>query len=268
MREIVNIVLYNYPLSPCGEKVRFALAEKGIAYEYRHVDLGAKENLTADFLAMSPRGYVPVLEVDGTPFIESTVINELIDEIIPEPPLKPAAHGDRARMRLWTKLVDERLHPAWPGIAWPILVRPAWQAKSPEIVEDMLARLLDPARRERQRRMFREGVDAPGAIESVAIFTEVCDQMDERLRGSPWLAGDTYSLADIALLPYCFAIDAFGMRALFEKGRPALAEWYRRCDARPAYGGGIRGMFDAARLGEVERLGREAWASIARRLDT
>ena len=264
----MDILLYNYPLSPCGEKVRLALAEKGLAHEVCNIDLGAKENLTPKFLAMSPKGYVPVLVVDGAAFIESTVINELIDEISPQPPLKPRAFVDRARMRLWTKLVDEVLHPAWPGIAWPILVRPAWQAKPPGVVEDMLARLLDPARRERQRRMYREGVDAPGAIESVAIFTNVCDQMDACLRASPWLAGDAYSLADIALLPYCFAIDAFGMRALFENGRPALTDWYRRCDARPAYGDGIRSMFDPTRLNEVEHLGREAWVSIARRLRT
>ena len=155
----MSLRLYNYPLSPCGEKVRFALAEKGIAYEYRNVDLGAKENLTPRFLALSPNGYVPVLEVDGTPFVESTVINELIDENWPLPPLKPERPGDRAEMRLWTKLVDERLQPAWPGIAWPILVRPAWQAKSPQMVEDMLAKLPDPARRERQRRMYQEGID-------------------------------------------------------------------------------------------------------------
>ena len=246
--------------------MRFALAEKGIDYEYRHIDLGAKENLTPEFLALSPRGYVPVLEIDGTPFIESTVINEVLDEIRPQPTLKPENLRDRAAMRLWTKLVDERLHPAWPGIAWPILVRPAWQAKSPAMVEDMLSKLLDPARRDRQRRMYHEGVDALGAIDSVAVFTEVCDRMDERLCRSPWLAGDTYSLADIALLPYCFAIDAFGMRALFENARPALADWYRRCNARPAYGGGIRSMFAPARLGEVEQLGRDAWASISRRL--
>ena len=261
----MNILLYNYPLSPCGEKVRFALAEKGIAHQVRNVDLGAKENLTPEFLALSPKGYVPVLVLDGMPFIESTVINELIDEVRAEPPLKPAALRDRAEMRLWTKLVDERLHPAWPGIAWPILVRPAWQRKPPASVEDMLAKLLDPLRRDRQRCMYHEGVDAPGAIESVAVFTDVCDQMDQRLGSSPWLAGDTYSLADIALLPYCFAIDAFGMRALFENGRPSLADWYRRCDSRPAYGGAIRSMFDAARLAEVEHLGREAWASISRR---
>ena len=92
----MNILLYNYPLSPCGEKVRLALAEKGLAHEIRNVDLGAKENLTAEFLTMSPKGYVPVLVVDGATFIESTVINELIDEISPQPPLKPTAFGDRA----------------------------------------------------------------------------------------------------------------------------------------------------------------------------
>ena len=264
----MSVKLYNYPLSPCGEKVRFALAEKKVAYTYRAIDLGAKQNLTPEFLAMSPRGYVPVLVVDGVPIIESTVINEFIDEVWPEPALKPAAAGDRAAMRLWTKLVDERLHPAWPGMAWPILVRPAWQARTPEEVEEMLGKLLDPARRERQRHMYHDGVDSAGAIESVGVFTEVCDQMERRLRKVPWLAGDSCSLADIALLPYCFAIDAFGMRALFETGRPALAGWYRRCNARPAWGGDLRSLFEPARLAEVERLGRDAWSRISRRIGT
>ena len=44
--------------------------------------------------------------------VESTVINEYIDETFPDVALKPKSAVERAEMRLWTKAVDENLHPA------------------------------------------------------------------------------------------------------------------------------------------------------------
>jgi len=55
---------------------------------------------------------VPTLVHDGRVIVESTVINEYLDEVFPEVSLKPNDPQARATMRVWTKAVDEVLHPA------------------------------------------------------------------------------------------------------------------------------------------------------------
>ena len=50
--------------------------------------------------------------------VELTVINEYLDDVVSQPPLKPQSPGERAEMRLWTKAVDEDLHPACAEITF------------------------------------------------------------------------------------------------------------------------------------------------------
>ena len=249
----MTIQVFNYPLSPCGEKVRFALAEKGLPFVDRHVDLGSKENLRPDFLRLNPRGLVPVL-LDGDIVVsDSTVILEYIEDRWPTRPLRPENPLERAKMRRWTKHVDEVLHPAWPGIAWPILVRPKWQAKSPKEIEAMLGALLDDKRRERQRQLFEFGLKSPEFQRSMKTFLDTCEEMEADLSSSSWLAGSTYSLADIALLPYFVAMEVFGMETTF---RPfeGVCRWYRAACSRPSFGGHPRTMLPPERLREIRRL--------------
>lgn len=257
-----DITLYNYPLSPCGEKVRFALMEKGLPFRLVDIDLSRKANLAPDYLRLNPKGFVPTLVVGTDVLNESTVINEYLDEVFPDVPLKAATPGARAEMRLWTKLVDETVHPAWPAIAWPILVRPSWLEQPAETVAAMLDKLPDPARRERQRRMLRDGVASPDSRAALSMVEGLCDRMAEALADRPWLTGDRFTLADLALLPYFFALDAFGMRAVFDRRQSLVRDWYDRAAARPAYRPGLRSHFAADRLATVARLGAEAWAII------
>jgi len=249
----MTIQVLNYPLSPCGEKVRFALAEKGLAFVDRHVDLGSKENLRPEFLRLNPQGLVPVL-LDGDIVVsDSTVILEYIEDRWPAPPLRPQSPLERARMRRWTKHVDEVLHPAWPGIAWPILVRPKWLAKPPEEVEAMLTALPDERRRERQRQLFEHGLSSPEFQRAMKTFEDTCADMEAELSGSSWLAGSSYSLADIALLPYFVAMEVFGIESAFEPFE-GVCRWYRAACSRPCFGGHPRNMLPRQRLQEIHRL--------------
>jgi len=247
----MTIEVLNYPLSPCGEKVRFALAEKGLPFVDRHVDLGSKENLGSDFLRLNPKGLVPVL-LDGDIVVsDSTVILEYIEDRWPDRPLRPATPLERARMRRWTKHVDEVLHPAWPGIAWPILVRPKWQMKSSQEVEAMLAALLDDKRRERQRRLFEQGLDSSEFQSSMSTFLGTCEEMETDLSTSSWLAGNAYSLADITLLAYFVAMEIFGFERVFTPFS-RVRDWYASACARPCFSGHPRNMLPASRLNEIQ----------------
>ncbi|GJJ01703.1 glutathione S-transferase [Duganella rhizosphaerae] len=73
------------------------LAEKGVPYERRDVDLAAKPDW---FLAMSPLGKTPVLLTDGVALFESAVICEYLDETH-APRLHPSDALLRAQQRSW-----------------------------------------------------------------------------------------------------------------------------------------------------------------------
>ena len=105
------ITLYHHGSSVCAAKVRIALAEKSLPWEGVYVDILRGDQFDPAYTKLNPKAVVPTLVHDGNVIIESTVICEYLDECFPEPPLKPADPAHRAAMRLWTKAVDEFLHP-------------------------------------------------------------------------------------------------------------------------------------------------------------
>jgi glutathione S-transferase len=106
------LVLYHNDMSLCAQKVRVCLAEKGLEWESRHLVLRAGEHQQSWYRKLNRRAVVPTL-LDGDKVIpESNVILEYLDETYPDPPLAPKNSYDRARMRLWTKQLDEDVHDA------------------------------------------------------------------------------------------------------------------------------------------------------------
>ena len=80
------------------------LKEKGLEFEDRWLNSSKFEHHDPAFLKLNPEGMVPVLLHDGDPITESTVINEYLDEVFPDVPLKPATAKARAYMRQWTNI--------------------------------------------------------------------------------------------------------------------------------------------------------------------
>src|SRR5262249_37186334 len=106
------IDLYHHGMSVCAAKVRFALGEKGIAWQSRYVCIHKGDQFALDYIKLNPKAVVPTLVHDGHVIVESTVINEYLDDVFPDAPLRPSDPPARAAMRVWTKAVDEDLHPA------------------------------------------------------------------------------------------------------------------------------------------------------------
>ena len=96
--------LYHYGDSLCSMKTRFCLLEKGVEYESHFVDLLQWEHLTEEYKKLNPNSVVPTIVHDGMPIIESTIINQYIDEVFDGPSLTPEDPGERARMRILIKL--------------------------------------------------------------------------------------------------------------------------------------------------------------------
>lgn len=88
--------LCGFHISNYHNKVRIALLEKGIAFEE---DSGVKPSQEADYLARSPMGKVPYLEVNGARLRESSAILEYLEDAFPQKPLLPKHPLERARVR-------------------------------------------------------------------------------------------------------------------------------------------------------------------------
>src|SRR5512142_2108827 len=100
--------LIAFELCPYVERSRIALLEKDVPHEVAFIDLAHKPDW---FLRLSPMGRVPVLVVDERPVFESMVINELIDELFPSPPLMPSSPLARAEARGWIVFSNDAVMP-------------------------------------------------------------------------------------------------------------------------------------------------------------
>jgi len=108
------IKLCGFRISNYHNKVLIALHEKGVPFEE---DCEVHPSQKDEYLAKSPMGKVPYLEVDGTRIRESAVILEYLEDAFPQVPLLPKEPLARARVReivvfleLHLELVVRRLY--------------------------------------------------------------------------------------------------------------------------------------------------------------
>jgi glutathione S-transferase len=255
------LALYHNDMSLCAQKVRVCLAEKGLEWESRHLVLRAGEHQQPWYRKLNPRAVVPTL-VDGDKVVpESNVILEYLEETYPDPRLLPQNPYDRARVRLWTKQLDEDVHDASAAVlSFGIAFRHQYIERG-ELGQKMLEAIPNVFKRERRRDVIEKGTNSQHFMIAVDRMVLLLDEMEEALAAHQWLACDEYSLADVAFTPY-FArlehLDILGMTGQ----RDRLADWYRRCKARPSFYEGIVKWENPAYLDLMRRRGAEAWPQI------
>jgi glutathione S-transferase len=255
------LTLYHNDMSSCAQKVRLCLAEKGLAWDSKHLDLRAGDHQQDWYLKLNPRAVVPTL-VDGESVVpESNVINEYLDERFPDPPLKPADPFGRAKMRLWTKQLDEGVHDA--GIAvlsFALAFRHQYLTKGAS-GQKMLDSIPDPIKRERRRDVIENGVESPFFKNALVRLLELYRDMDAALAKHRWLAGHDYSIADAAFTPYVVRLDHLDVLGLLD-GTPRVTDWYRALQARPSFQEAIVRWENPGYLELMKRQGRESWPRI------
>jgi len=229
------LVLYHHNLSVCAQKVRLALAEKGLDWEDRAVDLMKGEHLRPEYLALNPRGVVPTLVDDGQPVIESTLILEYLEDACPAHPLRPVAPIERARMRVWAKLPDDGLHAACGTVSYAAVFGEQIVAfHGAAALEARIANLPDRARAARQKELYEKGMKASFLPDHIRLQDKILGEMEARLSRHGWLAGDDYSDAECALLPYLWRLERLGLEGIWAE-RLHVAAWFARCKARRSW---------------------------------
>lgn len=246
--------LYHNGMSTCSQKVRLVLHEKGLAYDSQLLDLQKGEQFTPEYLALNPAAVVPALEDQGQVLVESSLICAYLDDAYPEISLTPFAPLDRYRMNLLIRRIDESVAPACGVITYAIGVRPGWLAQPADKIHAMLDKMPSPSRREARRSVFEQGVRAPGFKSSMLAYRELLDLAEGFLGQSAWLAGDAFSRADCALLPFVLRLDQLALTGEIES-RPALQRWFAAMQSRPVYGAAVSEWLPGALLAGFAKAG-------------
>ncbi len=262
-------ILYHHGSSACAAKVRFALAEKHVEWDSRYVDIMAGEQFAPDYLALNPKGVVPTLVHGGEVIRESSVICEYVNEAFTGPALMPADPLGRAKVRLWTKAVDEELHPACSALTYVVSHRHTILRQGVGSFEEFLAKTGSEglAARKLKWSYIQDGLDAPGAMEKVQLYLDYLGRMEEALATSDWLVGDAISLADIAMAPYLNRLAALAMEGVWEGSKlPRVAGWWERIKARPTFAPAFVEWMPEDLAKEMRANGEQSWPEIEKRM--
>jgi glutathione S-transferase len=264
------IELYHHGSSVCAAKVRFALGEKGLTWQGHYLDILRGDQFAARYLRLNPKAVVPTLVHDGRVLVESTVINEYIDDVFPDPPLKPSAPEARAAMRVWTKAVDEDLHPACAEVTFSSCHRHIIQRLPPKDYQAFLdgtpAQSVTPRWHARKKEIVTQGFDAPGLAATYRLYDGYLGKMEAVLESQPWLAGGSFSLADVAMAPYVNRLDMLGMAQMWTRARPHLTHWFERIKARPSFKPAFLDWCPPELTADLANFGRQSWPQVERLL--
>lgn len=231
------LTLYHAGLTACSKKSRICLKEKGLKYESRYVNLSQFEHHDPDYLKLNPNGLVPTLVHDDAVITDSSVINEYLDDVFPEIPLRPADPVERAKCRNMSKLADEALGPNMVvTFSQDGGIGKAARSMDDASLSEVLARTPLLERKANIEKITRGGgyteSDFAAAREKASA---ILDKIEAALDSGPWLAGSSYSLADINMIPFIHRYQQRVVPDLVTADRlPRLMEWYERVMARPA----------------------------------
>jgi glutathione S-transferase len=256
--------LYNHDMSVCAAKVRFALAEKGLDYTSHLVNLLAREHKSPEYLAINPNGVVPTLVHDGHVIYESTIINEYIEDNFPGVSLMPDDALGQARVRKWTLQLDTAIHAATSVVTTCIAFRDLHLNKSPEELELHFKSQpgADPHKVERHNDNIRHGTKSKYFAHAVARFDKLLSDMDRELGDDcPWLAGGTFSLADIGFASYIRRLEHLQMQGLWAE-RPNVTDWYMRLQERDAFKVAILDWDNPGYIANMTKKGAIAWPQV------
>ena len=192
------ITLYHDVPSSNSDRVKIAMAEKGLAWNGVTVSLAKKDQKRPEHLRRNPYGKIPVIDDDGKILFESCIINEYLDEKYPNPPLMPKDPFLRGRGRI---LVDYALN---------YLHEPYWTLRG-----EML-------KKESER-------NAAVMDEKRRTLRKLLEYLEEALGDKPYFLGD-FSLTDIAVIPRFLRMEAYG--AMPAPTLPKLNQWLDRMKER------------------------------------
>jgi glutathione S-transferase/GST-like protein len=226
--------LYHWEPNANSGKPIIALKEKGVEFVSRYTDLLNFDQHKPEYLKLNPNGTIPTLVHDGYMLAESSQMGEYIDAVFPGPPLRPVDPVERWRMRWWTKFFDVYFGPSLSMIGWSIFVGPMVRQKDPEELRQAIERIPLAERRVAWTKAIYNKFSQEELAESLRRVIHGIEVFEKGLANRPWIAGSSYSLADINAFCMVYALPAMQAEHCNEQKTPHILDWLRRAYARPA----------------------------------
>lgn len=198
--------LYDGGRAPNPRRVRVFLAEKGISVPTEQVELGGLQHKSPAFTAINPLQRVPALVLDdGTVLTESIAICRYFEETQPEPPLFGRTALEKALVEMWNRRLE--LH-------WLMLVSHVFRNTHPAMKEMEVPQVPEWAE-----------ANKPCIADFIAL-------LDSELTDRPFVAGDSFSVADITgLIAFDFMKPA---KLPVPDALTNLQRWHADVSARPS----------------------------------
>jgi glutathione S-transferase len=198
-----KITLYTIPISQNAVRPELALLEKGVPFEKVQVDLMGGEHKQPPYGEITPRRQVPTLvygEGDEAIILyESVAIIQFLDDMLPEPPLMPPVSEPAMRAKAWMRIAEfqQKLDPKniFASVTFGKQAREQLGARVDALLEELL-------------------------------------RWDAYVGDGPFLCGDQFTLADIAVFPLLMHFEALGYD--YATHTPSLSAYMNRCKARPS----------------------------------
>jgi maleylacetoacetate isomerase len=202
----MHLTLHNYWRSSASYRIRIALALKELPYEYIGVSIqtGIDAQHEEAYRKLNPQARVPTLQANGQVLTQSMAILEWLDEVVPNPPLLPTDAFERAQVRALAQIIVADIQPL-QNIA--VTRHLATIGLDNKVITDWVKHWIT-----RGLRVFEHQLTyaTPG------VFCH---------RDSP-------SLADICLIPQCYAARRFGVDL---ESFPTLLAIEQHCLAQDAF---------------------------------
>ena len=269
----MTFTLYHHGSSVCAAKVRLAMAEKGLEWNGVYIDILKGEQFDPEYLKLNPKGVVPTLVHDDLVIPDSTVIIEYLDQIAPDTSVHPKDPWSRAQVRYWTKAVDEDLHPACGAVTFVCSHRhTVLKNLGPKGAEEFLASTppisVTSNWKSQIDAFVRYGFDAPGAADKVKLYDTYLKKMDKALENKQWLVEDTFSIADISMVPYVNRLAMMSMRGMWENNRlPNVEKWFNRVEALPNFKKCLIDWVPDELANDLRENGAQSWPEVAKILE-
>jgi glutathione S-transferase len=195
----MTLRLHDYSASGNCYKVRLLLAQLGLEYERVPVDIFGGDTLTDDYAKVNPQRQTPVLERDGAePLTESGAI---LVHLAEGTEYLPEDANDRAQALRWLFFEQTEVIQGIAGLRFRLVTQ-------------------------------RIRPDGREALWRRSVGDAALNVLNDRLEKSDYVAGDSYSIADISLFAYVHVADEAG----FELNEfPQVKEWIRRVEGTRGY---------------------------------
>ncbi|RVX75174.1 hypothetical protein B0A52_00526 [Exophiala mesophila] len=200
-----KLFLWDHPVSPFAQKVRIALREKQIPFDFQTPKGGGTGNtklLDSVFVKQNHRLEIPTLQDGDAVIFESTIILEYIEDKFPGNPLRPESAAGRAKARMIEDVCDNQYEPI------------NWGMGEISTFKRAEGRLADSLKRQAK------------------LQTDQLHQwLTEQLGNDSWFGGDVFGLADVCVWPFVNRSTSYGLEP---KEGTLLRSWYERANKRPS----------------------------------